>query len=198
MTSWRAPSPDATDEAGASTAESLDLAIQGLAEGDPRAFARLYDATGPQVYGVAFKVLGNASMAEETVQEVFLEVWRKASLFNPARGSARAWLSIIARRRALDRLRTEQAHTRRAQRAGWQPPPVPDDVIDLTINLLEESAVRAALADLAPQQRRAIELAYLGGNTYRQVALMLGTPEGTVKTHIRKGLAQLRQNMSQR
>lgn len=163
-----------------------------VAAGDRDAFAGLYDELGGMVYGIVERVLRNRAMAEEVAQEVFLDVWRKAARFDPNRGSARSWVATLAHRRAVDRVRSEEAARARDDRSGRLEPTDTEEVADQVGDHLDRERVRRALERLTPAQRQTIELAYFGGHSYRQVAVLLDMPEGTVKTRIRDGLIRLR------
>lgn len=168
------------------------MLLARLAAGERAALAELYDRFGALVYGVALRVVRDPSIAEEVAQEVFLWVWSNAGGFDRSRGSERAWLTTIAHRRAVDVVRSEQAsrnrHTRVEQASAQRPF---DEVAETVETRSEEREVRAALDALTPIQRQAVELAYYGGMTYREVADTLGLPLGTVKTRIRDGLRRL-------
>jgi RNA polymerase sigma-70 factor (ECF subfamily) len=169
----------------------LDTLLRHVAKGDQAAFEALYDQLGASVYGLIRKVLRNPSQAEEVTQEVLLEVWRTASRFNPARGSAATWVLTIAHRRAIDRVRAEQAATAREQRTA-QAPAATDEVADTVEASMDAERLRRCLAGLTELQRESITLAYYGGYSYAQVAALLDTALGTIKTRIRDGLTRLR------
>lgn len=174
----------------------VDALMQRAARGDERAFADLYDQLAPLVYGIARRVVRNPAIAEEIAQEAFVDMWRLATRFDPNRGSVRAWASTITHRKAVDRVRSEQARTDREDRDHLHARATAVDSVVETIERAEDrSAVRAALDALTDTQREAVSLAYFGGNTYREVATLLDAPEGTVKTRIRDGLIRLRDEL---
>jgi len=182
--------------AGATTTEAL---LARVARGDQAAFRELYDRVAGTVYGLIRRVLRDPAQSEEVAQEVLLEIWRSAPRFDSARGTAHAWIVTMAHRRAVDRVRSEQASrdrndraSVRAQRAGAF-----DVVAEEVEARLEHQRVRAALDQLTDLQREAVELAYYGGHTYREVAELLGAPLGTVKTRLRDGLIRLRDALAQ-
>ncbi|MEZ5412442.1 MAG: sigma-70 family RNA polymerase sigma factor [Acidimicrobiales bacterium] len=177
---------------GAATADPVSVDLQRAGQGDQAAFARVVDALGPIVHGLALRTLRAEALAEEVTQDVFLEAWRLAPRFDPARGGARAWLATIAHRRAVDRVRSEQARRNREDRDGATAVRPFDGVSEAVVDRLDRSRVAAALLTLSEPQRQAIGLAYYEGHTYREVATVLGIAEGTAKTRIRDGLRTLR------
>lgn len=177
-------------EIAAATEEELLVAT---AHADQEAFSALYDRLIGAVRGVARRVLRDPSLADEVAQEVMVEVWRKAGRFDPERGSAAGWVTTLAHRRAVDRVRSEQAARDRDDRVSRRDGGRPfDEVADEVALRLDHWQVRQALAQLTDRQREAVELAYFGGHTYRDVAEVLGIPEGTAKSRLRDGLARLR------
>jgi RNA polymerase sigma-70 factor (ECF subfamily) len=172
-------------------ATDVDALMRRVADGDQNAFTDLYDAVASRVYGLIRRVLRYPTLAEEVAQEALVEVWRKADRFDPSRGSAAGWIFTIAHRRAVDRVRAEQAAADRERRTATASVPF-DEVIEEVTARLEQQAVRRCLRTLTPLQREAILLAYYGGLTYREVAERLRAALPTVKTRMRDGLIRLR------
>ena len=160
------------------------------------ALAEAFRRHAGAVYGLALRVLGDRTAAEEVVQEVFLRLWNAPDRYDPERGSMRAFLLAQSHGRAVDQLRADSSRRRREQRdaarsaaGGYD---LEHEVMDLTVAEHLKDAVSALPAD----ERRAIELAYFGGHTYREVAVLLDQPEGTVKSRIRSGLTRLRAGLA--
>jgi len=182
--------------AGDHAPRDLAALMYQVARGDEQAFSAIYDELSSTVYGVALRVVRNPAMAEEITQEAFVEMWRAASRFDENRGSVRGWAATITHRKAVDRVRSEQARTNREDRDHARDHQPPADIVTETIERAEDrSEVLIALDTLTENQREAVTLAYFGGNTYREVALLLDTPEGTVKTRIRDGLTKMRDQL---
>ena len=139
-------------------------------------------------------MLRDPAQSEEVAQEVLLEIWRTASRYDPDRGSATAWALTIAHRRAVDRVRSEEACSRREQKVA-EPEPAEDDVAETVAATLEHQRVRRCMDGLTGLQRESIKLAYYSGYSYPQVAQLLGVALGTVKTRIRDGLIRMRDCM---
>ena len=163
-----------------------------VARGDHRAFELLYGELAGPVYGVIRQVLRDPAQSEEIAQEVLLEIWRTASRFDPARGSPAAWALTIAHRRAVDRVRSATASSRREEKAAVDHSSLDDDVAEVVAATLDRQRVRRCLDGLTELQRESIKLAYYGGYSYPQVARLLGVALGTVKTRIRDGLIRMR------
>ena len=170
--------------------------IRDIAGGSQAAFEALYDEISPKVFGVICRVLRDGAQCEEVLQEVFLEVWQRAGTFDESRGKAVSWILVMAHRRAVDRVRASQSSKDRDLREGIRDFTASHDDVEKVVEAnLEGERVRRALAELADTQRRAIELAYFGGYTHRQVAEILDVPVGTIKTRIRDGMIRLRNQL---
>ena len=194
-TTPRQPGPGRAEHSRAEhSGRDLESLLIRVARGDHAAFEAVYDQLAGPVYGLVRKVLRDPAQSEEIAQEVLLEVWRTASRFDAARGSAAAWVMTIAHRRAVDRVRSETSSARRERKV--LPGPVSgDDVAELVETALDRQRVRRCLGTLTPLQAESIKLAYYGGYTYPQVAELLGVALGTVKTRIRDGLIRMRDCM---
>ena len=179
--SRRAPGP----------AARLDDLLGSVARGDERAYEAVYDLTSGWILGVATKVVRDPALAEEVMQEVLLDVWRRASRFDPALGSGATWVMTIAHRRAVDRVRSERSQVSRELRSAAAVIDY-DDVTEAVEASLDAERVRRCLTSLTELQRECVNLAYYGGYSYREVAELLGVPAGTVKTRMRDGLIRLR------
>ncbi len=166
------------------------LLAQRLCAGDESALGEIYDRFSAFVFGLALRVTGDRTAAEDVAQDVFVSLWDKPERFNPARGSMRAYLGTLTHRRAVDLIRREEARRRRETKTTAEPTPV-TTVDDTALAGLTSDAVRSAVASLPRAQREAVELAYFHGQTYRQVALALGIPEGTAKSRLRLALARI-------
>ena len=184
------PDPGPAEDTG----RDLDLIglLARVARGDHRAFELVYGELAGPVYGVVRQVLRDPAQSEEIAQEALLEIWRTASRFDPAKGSPAAWALTIAHRRAVDRVRSEIASSRREVKAAVEHSPPDDDVAEVVAATLDRQRVRCCLEGLTGLQRESIKLAYYGGYSYPQVAQLLGVALGTVKTRIRDGLIRMR------
>ncbi|MFH8576170.1 ECF RNA polymerase sigma factor SigK [Streptomyces zaomyceticus] len=173
--------------------DELDTLLRRAADGDRDAFAGVYDALAQPVTGLACRILRDSGQAQEVTQDVMIEVWRTADRFRPDLGSAKAWVLTLAHRRAVDRVRSVQASKDREVRAGMLSADRDFDQVAETVEGLDERRrVHRCLAALARLQRVPLVLAYYQGMTCAEVARSLSTPEGTVKSRMRKGLEQLR------
>ena len=163
-----------------------------LAAGDDYALAEVFDRFGSVVYGAAIRVIGDGSSAQDVVQDVFVELWSHPDRYNPAAGSLRTYLTVLARNRATDTLRSELRRIARHERHyRLTPEAAPRSPGEEVLTAAVASTVRAAIAGLPSDQRRVIELAYFEGMTCREVALAAGIPEGTAKSRLRLALAKL-------
>jgi RNA polymerase sigma-70 factor (ECF subfamily) len=164
-----------------------------VARGDETAFAALYDLVAPTVHGIILGVVRNPALAEEVTQEVLVEAWQTATRFDPTRGTARSWLVTMARRRAVDRVRSVQASMQRDAAVGARDVERDVDVVAEAVEVrLEQQQVRRCLEGLTQVQREAVSLAFYAGHTHREVAQLLDVPLGTIKTRLRDGLIRLR------
>ena len=166
------------------------------AGGDLTAFGRFYDLMAPRAYGLALRILRDPGYAEETVQEVFLQVWKQASGYRTSLGSAQSWVLTITHRRAVDRVRSESSATRRDEADAAAGPTRTDDVAEQVTDKIardqDATDVRRCLGTLTDNQRESIEMAYFSGLTYREVAERLGFALPTIKSRIRDGLRRLK------
>jgi RNA polymerase sigma-70 factor, ECF subfamily len=178
------------------TASDERLVLQ-LSLRDARALEVLYDRYGDFVYSVSLRVVGDAQLAEDIAQEVFLRLWRRPDLFNATRGRFLTWLLSIARNRAIDERRSRGRRFRHESPPGLTSEDVlasapADETGDSVLHSDDRIVIQRALTLLPPEQRLAIQLAYFGGYTQQEIASGLGQPLGTVKTRIRLGLQKLR------
>ena len=156
----------------------LQSMMSDVALGDDRAFAGLYDALAGVVYGTVKRVLRDSSMSEEVTQEVFVELWRTAARFDPTRASVSTWAVTIARRRAVDRVRTEQSQRDRIERAGRRRGEEVAVTDESVIASLDAERVTRALAELPDDQRVVIEMAFIDGDSHSEIAERLDLPVG--------------------
>lgn len=174
---------------------TTDLAalLRQVALRDVDAFASFYDLTRARVYGLVTRVLRDPGYSEETTQDIYLQVWRSAANYDPKAGSPLAWLLTVAHRRAVDRVRSEQAGGQRESRYGAanvEPPS--DQVADAVILRDERQQVTNCLDSLTDVQRECIQLAYYDGLTYVQVSDRLSANLATIKSRMRDGIRALR------
>lgn len=178
--------------------EDLEL-MSRVADQDSAAFARLFELHAPIVLGLLSRILGRRMEAEEILQEVFLQVWTQAERFDADRSSPRGWILMLARSRALDRLRRRDSSRRREEAAGETMdeaiPPVGTERLEVQER---RRKVTSALGILSDDQRRCIELAFFEGLSHTQIAERLEAPIGTVKSRILLGMNKLRQALSVR
>ncbi len=167
-----------------------------VAQRDPDALEELYRRHSVAVFGVARRVTGVPEHGEEVLQEVFLRLWRNPERFDPARGALRSFLLMDANARAIELVRRDAARRGREERTiTLAEAPGGDEIGGELWDLVVADHLREALDALTPMEREAIELAYYSGHTYREVATILGQPEGTVKSRIRSGLQRMRDRL---
>lgn len=180
------------------------IAIQPLlyriAEGDPRALAELYDATDVYVFGILRRMLWSAESAESVMQDVFAQVWKTAGTFDPERGSAWSWLALLTRSRAIQRVRAESTYREAVdalmRRQPLSDPPASEARGEARVAASQRAElVRAALSELPGDQRRALELAFFGGLTHREIADRTHASLDSVKTRIRTAMQTLRDRL---
>jgi RNA polymerase sigma-70 factor (ECF subfamily) len=176
-----------------STASDASLAM-AVARWQEEALAEIYRRHAGAVFGLAKRLIFDAVLAEEVTQEVFVRLWREPERFDPTRGSLRTFLLSVTHGRAIDILRSETSRRAREERsrnvaeAGYD---LEQEVFDLTT----AERVRKAVAKLPGGERKAIELAYFGGHSYREVAAIENEPEGTIKSRIRSGLRRMEREL---
>lgn len=180
---------------------SDDSLMAAVVARDRAAFGVLYDRYAPLVYTTSLRVVGEPAVAEDIVQDIFVRLWQRPESFVPARGRFVTWLLSITRNRAVDEVRSRN---RRRKREVVEPDGAPFAPLDLVrsddpVSVAElrdaQRAVRNALAQLPPEQRRVLELAFFGGYTHQEIAARLREPLGTVKTRIRLGMQKLRASL---
>jgi RNA polymerase sigma-70 factor (ECF subfamily) len=173
--------------------------LLAVARRDEAAFAQLYDRMSRPVYALVMRIVRSATEAEEVLQESFWQVWEGAESYRPELGSPFCWVVTIARRKAIDRLRSNTRHLRRieeAQRLGDKEEAAEPLALEAIAGGERSTAVRAALGKLGLEERRAIALAFFDGLTHEEIARALRTPVGTVKARIRRGLLKLKPSLA--
>lgn len=170
--------------------------LRRIASGDGEALTRLFDQHSPVILGLLVRMLGGRAEAEEVLQEVFLQVWMQADRYEEGRSSPRGWILMLARSRALDRLRRRSSQQRRDEEAGAGAVAVRPVGTARLEAAEQKSRVGAALGLLSPDQRHCIELAFFEGLTHTQIAERLQAPLGTIKSRILLGMNKLRQALS--
>ncbi|HZV49987.1 MAG TPA: sigma-70 family RNA polymerase sigma factor [Candidatus Dormibacteraeota bacterium] len=170
----------------------LDIA-EGLAAGDVDALARLYDRYGALAFSVALRIVGDPGRAEDVVQDAFLKLWHGASRFDAHRGSLRTWVITSVRNRSIDYLRGRNAHERQEREIPLETEAEgfgADPWLEVAQSI-QRDVIQEALASLPPEQRQAVELAYFGGYSHREIAEMIRVPLSTVKGRMRLALEKL-------
>lgn len=185
------PVPDRFDDVSDA---ALALAI---ARYDQAALAEAYRRHAGAVFGLSRRLLVEPALAEEIVQEVFLRLWNDPARYDPERGTMRSYLLTQTHGRSVDLLRADVSRRQREERDARRTAEAGADIEREVWDLTTADRVRKSLAMLPPDERTAIELAYWGGYTYREVAVRLDAPEGTIKSRIRAGLTRLREDLSE-
>ena len=174
----------------------LDQLVEGMLRGNERSLEQLYDATVGKLYALASAMLRSVEDAEEVVCMTYAYAWTNASRYDAARGNVLGWLLMLCRSRALDRLRQRQASVVTADSASLEDMEAegdrPDDILSL---MQQRSGVHAALAQLSPERRQLVALAFLQGMSHQEIAQATGLALGTVKSHLRRALTQLREQL---
>jgi RNA polymerase sigma-70 factor, ECF subfamily len=169
--------------------------LQRIGRRDRSAFAEFYDKYSALLFSIACKILNDASEAEDVLQETFIQIWDKAANFDPKLGKASSWAAILARNKAIDRIRASQRRLRLAKEAGMEFAVNTDDAKTANDSLYGQEKARlimSALVDLPPEQRQPIEMAYFSGLTQNEISETLRQPLGTIKARTRRGLLKLR------
>lgn len=168
-----------------------DAIRQRLISRDKQALSEAYQRHSGIVLGLAQKITRNRTLAEDVTQEVFVRLWKNPERFDPSRGTLRSYLLSQTHGRAVDLIRSESSRRIREDRDGMMEPAARGSIEDEVVELRMGEHIRQALGELPPTERAAIEMAYFGGHSYRQVAALLGEAEGTVKSRIRTGMQRL-------
>ena len=189
------PDQDDVSRADAAVERDLDALVEGMRSGHEQALEELYDATVGKLYALASAILRSATDTEEIVCETYAYAWANAARFDASRANALGWLLMLCRSRALDRLRQRRATATTLELAAlaeteYESTEQPLDVLDL---MQRRSSVYAALAQLTPKRRHLVSLAFLRGLTHQEIADATRLPLGTVKSHVRRALVQLRE-----
>jgi RNA polymerase sigma-70 factor (ECF subfamily) len=196
----RSAGPGSDDGRAQSANAGEDLSdgalVVAIGRWQPWALAEVYRRHAGAVYGLASRILRDSTLAEEVVQEVFLRLWARPETFDPERGRLRSFLMAQAHGRAVDVVRADVSRRRREDHTASEPPPAGADVDEQVWKEAVAGQIRTAMAGLPEKQRKALELAYFGGQTCREVAVALGEPEGTVKSRIRAGLRRMRAELN--
>ena len=191
---------DVTHNEKRERAEIDKALLQACRSGGEVAFTALYTRLAPSLFSAVFAILKNQKDAEDVLQEAFVQMWNKASNYDPQRGSVITWSMMIARSKAIDRVRAQQRRSRLDEAAALEHetafPDLPKAADELHSERDERARVRAALTQISDTQRIAIDLAFFSGLTQVEISARLGTPLGTVKARIRRGLRALREELA--
>ncbi len=194
--------PDFSSSVGDEQSQEQARLLAAMAKGDKSALGRLYDSLSRPLYSLAFRIINDNAEAQDIVQDVFLQIWQKASTYDTSRGSVFGWAATLTRNRAIDRVRMRKRRTELLAESApdLQPAPLSGDLDSGASMWIREkaTAVRNALGQLAPDQQKAIELAFFSGLTQLQIADKLNEPLGTIKARIRRGLLKLKETLPTR
>lgn len=190
----------ADNRADGDAASACNLAgmIKSVQAKNRDAFEVLYDATVQRIFSLALRITQQEQLAEEVVSDVYLQVWQQAGRYSPERGKVIAWLCVLCRSRALDALRRDNTAIRQAS-VEIESVPEPQDraePVDILQSVEQGSAIHAALGELSEPQRQLVALAYFRGYSHSELAAFMDMPIGTVKTHLHRAMARLRELMS--
>ena len=166
--------------------------MRRVAAGDRRAFAEVFQRTSPKLFGLCLRIMPTRQEAEDTVQEAYLTIWRRAESYDAARGSAMAWLVTVARNCAIDRLRAAKPVASEPIDLAATVPDAAPLASDMLLDRERRQRLSDCLDELAPQDVRLIRTAFVEGSTYSELAARTTTPLGTVKSRIRRALIRLR------
>jgi len=192
---WAAPNRDAVAAMDLRDVSDAALVI-AIGRWRQDALAEAYRRNAGAAFALARRLLGDRTLAEEVLQEVFLRLWNQPDRFDPERGSLRSYLLAQTHGRSVDLLRSETSRRRREEREVRETAEHGADIERQVIDSSVATQVKDVVAGLPNDERTAIELAYFGGHTYRQVAVLLDQPEGTVKSRIRSGLRRMRKDLA--
>ena len=188
-----APSGSGIDARVVDTSDRVTGLLLRVGAGNEGAFRDLLAVYGPVVLGLCWRIIGDRELAEEASQETFLQVWRNAGDYDPARASARTWIMTIAHRRAVDTVRREESQRRRALSADvFAEPDIADEIVARNWARGQRQAIRSAIERISPEQRRVLTLMYFDGMSQSAIAERLDVPLGTVKSRTRLGMQHLR------
>lgn len=168
--------------------------MQQVQVGDEAAFSQLYDLTLARIYAMVNRMLNNASLCEDIVAEVYLQVWQRAQNYQSSRGNVLAWLFVIARSRSLDALRKLKRHSLGQERYTQDRLTTDQEVVDIA-EMVEDGALKQGLQSLSFVQRQIVSLSYFQGLSHQEISDHLNIPLGTVKSHVRRGVQVLQQQM---
>lgn len=175
------------------THDEAEALLGRIASRDPEALGAFYDLFAGRLLSVAIRVLNDTAMAEDVLQEVFVQIWERAGTYNPDRGNVFTWAVVMTRNRAIDRYRSRQRGIHLMERVAAEASDAVEEPAHVDPD--RDAGLRSAVADLSSEQRTVIELAFFNGLTQSQIADQLKKPLGTVKANIRRGMLKLRDRL---